>query len=558
MRKRRILMVNEAPWLNTGYAVYGKELFERLSATGKYELAMLGQYADPSDNRISQYPYKIYGNLPVGHHSGQAKPEEVQAYESNQLNEFGTWKFESVCLDFQPDIVCSIQDTWYFEFQERSPFRRFYKWVVMPTVDSLPQLEDWISLFINADAILTYTDWSKKVLDEQSNEMINTKGSAPPAADSCFFPVLNRREHKQRFGFDPDTFIVGTNMRCQKRKLFPDLFEAFGEFCKQNVELAKKTILLCHTSYPDLGWDIPRLLNMFGISHKVYFTYLCHNCHLVFPQPYRDVRSICPKCHSNNASLPNTQAGVDRKAVAAITNLFDIFVQFSIAEAYGLPQCEAAACSVPVMSVDYSGMSDIVHQLKGYPIKVQRFFYECETGCKRALPDNQDFIDKLKHFLELPESMKNKKRMETRKLYEKYYSWDESATKWIQVFDSFEAPMENPWKSPPHLHSPAQQIPSREQLDDANFVSWAIVNILGQPSRLNSYMATRMLRDLTWEAHIPGFGGYLFNDLSYMGLKPKYQRFTRDECAAKLRDMCQFNNHWEQIRVQMVMQGAIK
>ena len=44
MSKKRVLLMGEAHYLNSGFGTYGKELLTRLHATGKYELAEFASY----------------------------------------------------------------------------------------------------------------------------------------------------------------------------------------------------------------------------------------------------------------------------------------------------------------------------------------------------------------------------------------------------------------------------------------------------------------------------------------------------------------------------------
>ena len=59
-----------------------------------------------------------------------------------------------------PDVVCDIRDFWMLDFAERSPFRPYFKWAVMPTVDARPQARQWVATYASADACLTYSDWA--------------------------------------------------------------------------------------------------------------------------------------------------------------------------------------------------------------------------------------------------------------------------------------------------------------------------------------------------------------------------------------------------------------
>ena len=132
MRKKRILFCGEASFLNTGYATYVREMLTYLHATGKYDIAEFGAYANTEHEEARGLPWKFYGTMP-SEQSSQAIKDE---YNSKPTNQFGEFMFEHVCLDFLPDIVCDIRDFWMLDFAERSPFRPYFKWCIMPTVDA--------------------------------------------------------------------------------------------------------------------------------------------------------------------------------------------------------------------------------------------------------------------------------------------------------------------------------------------------------------------------------------------------------------------------------------
>ena len=140
-----------------------------------------------------------------------------------------------------------------------NPLRSFFHWVWMPTVDSAPQKREWLETFRTCDAILAYSEFGEKTLAEQSNGTINTIGCASPAIDpKVYYPFSDKAEHKKSLGIPEDSFVVGTVMRNQKRKLFIELMRSFKLFLdKAPKDIREKTYLYLHTSYPEkVGWDI--------------------------------------------------------------------------------------------------------------------------------------------------------------------------------------------------------------------------------------------------------------------------------------------------------------
>lgn len=485
---------------------------------------MINGYLVAAVNRVRQdFPY-----------TGQVYNLEVEEDNSYIVNQY--------CVH-----NCSIRDYWMDEFLQTSPFRPYYNLAMMPTVDSAPQDLHWVDTYSQADAIATYTDFGIDTLKGQAGNRINFIGSLPAGANlNIYKPVADKTAYKQSVGFSPDTKIVGTVMRNQKRKLFPDLFRAFRDFIEQTQD--NKTFLYCHTSYPDAGWDIPRILAELGIGHKVLFTYSCRSCRHTQPSFFQTAKSVCPRCGKLDFSMPNTQTGVSQEELCRIYNLFDVYVQYSIAEGQSVPIAEAAACGVPVMVVDYSGMTWIRELVGGTPIKVERFFRESETHTYRCYPDNNHLVEELIKFFNLPEPIRRKMGFEARKSVEEHLTYEKTAKGWENYFDTVIP--KNAWNSPPRLHKPITQVPPG--LGPQELVEWSIINILGEPEKLNTYFAMRLIRDLNMGFRNEGFGGVYMDDVSFIGQRNRNIPFGPNEMFNMLTEMCAKRNYWEQRRTGLI------
>lgn len=330
-RKRRILFLGEANFLATGFSTYWHEVIKRLHATDEFEIAELGSYAHDDDPRCQQVPWKFYPVAPA-----RSNQQAMQQYSANPTSQFGEWRFDDVCLDFKPDIVCGIRDWWMDEFVLRSPFRKKFKFIWMPTVDGEPQRELWLDSYSQCDRVLTYSEYGMNLLKKTGRRGTDLVTVASPGADlETFKPPENKRDHKARLGIDPESLIVGTVMRNQKRKLYYDLIEAFSTWIKQSktkghTELARKTFLYLHTSYPDVGYDIGKAIRDFKIGNKVIMTYLCSNCQTAFPSFFSGEMTICRKCGKLAAHPPNANHSCPRNVLADIMKSFDLYVQYSI------------------------------------------------------------------------------------------------------------------------------------------------------------------------------------------------------------------------------------
>lgn len=550
MRKPRILFCSEATFLNTGYATYTREILNYLHSTGKYELAEMASYGERNDPRASSIPWKFYGVVP----DSSCTEEEKNQYSQHPTAQFGELLFEHVCLDFMPDIVCDIRDFWMLDFEERSPFRSCYKWCIMPTVDARPQARQWIATYESADACLTYSEWAGEVLKQQSGNKIKYIGISPPSAHEAYRPIEDKVNLRLSMGINPEAKIIGTVMRNQRRKLYPDLFQAF-RILLDSVSDSSDYYLYCHTSYPDLGWDIPELLQQYQLSSKVYFTYICGQTGRPFPSLFKGAIAQSPFTGQFGASLSNVKNGVEYEDLSKIINLFDLYVQYANCEGFGLPQVEAAACGIPVMATDYSAMESVVRNLGGIPLTPKALYKELETGCFRAVPDNHLSAAKFKEFFEQPISIRKKKGFDTRQAFLNHYQWDKSGKAWEQFFDSVEIHenFEN-WKNPPNLSTPQPKPDNIPQgVSHKDLARWLISEVLGEPEKLNSYFESRLIRDLTYRNSTATTGGMYFNENSSM-FDARNQRTPFDFNTAydQMMYLNQRRNFWENKRIEML------
>jgi|TARA_R100000995_G_scaffold37301_1_gene17144 glycosyltransferase involved in cell wall biosynthesis len=495
MSKKKVLFVSESHNMASGFGTYAKQVLPRLAATGKYELAEFASYGDY--NSVNNLDWLYFGNAPNNQ-------EERKVYDSNVANSFGLWRFDKVVLNFKPDIVLTYRDPWMDQWIAQSANRPYFHWLWMPTVDSAPQKTKWIETFGGCDALLAYSEFGEKVLLEQSNNKLNVIGCAPPAIDSEIYkPVPNKRAHKKSLGLDPDINIVGTVMRNQKRKLFIELMRSFRIFLDTAPkEVAEKTFLYLHTSYPErMGWNIAEGVQEFGLQGKVLSTYICRKCKHFSCGVFQDAITTCKKCGARSSVMPSVAEGLTIEDLIKVYNVMDLYVQYAICEGFGMPQVEAAACGVPIASVNYSAMEDVVSFTKGYPINIKSFYREMETGADRAHPDNEHFAKIMIDYFSLSEAERNRKMLETRMATIEKYSWDKTAKVWEDYIDSY-TPVgrQGKWDSP-YTHVDIPNEPP-QGLDPETFIRWCFGVMLKEPENAYSYEAVELIQSIAFGAHV--------------------------------------------------------
>lgn len=532
--KKKILWVSEASFMNTGFSVQAMECLKRLHSRDKYELAELGCYAQDDDPRKNQLPWKFYGGIPTDKESIAYK-----RFQSNNNGQFGAAVYEDVLLDFKPDIVIHARDGWMEDFEIQSPFRNKYKSIWIPTIDGEPQKIQWLDWYRTPDILMTHCRYAKELLSREAPD-VKVFDMANPGVDHELYKPLDKDKCKEMFGLPKNSNIVLTVMRNQKRKLYPDLLETFSQFldlCVKNGNkaLAEKTFLWIHTSYPDVGYDISRLIMQNKLCNKVYVTYYCRNCNIFYPDFFQSEISLCKRCGELSCFLPNTQYGVTRKDLCYIYNAADAYIQYAICEGLGMPLVEAKACGVPVLAPDYSAMSEHCECDGSYKIKIQRNFHETvtETEQSRSLPDNKDASEKLYKLLSLPIDVRRSFSSTLRQDAIDHFSFDRSAKIIEKAIDSLDLlDRKSTWDDEnPSFLTQSLQIP--DCLSNGEFIDFLIINVLKDTRKLSSEWRNELVKGL---------------NVGYMSINNSREGLDREGAVELFQGLARQHNFWEKQR----------
>lgn len=484
--KLKILMCSEASFINSGFGKYAYEILSRLHKTQKYTVAEFASYGMVNDPRDKNIHWTYYANAVPDH------DPRHREYSSRTDNQFGRWRFEKVLLDFQPDVVVDVRDYWMSSYQSISPLRSYFHHILMPTVDSAPQQEEWIDTFLSTDAIFTYSDWGAEVLKQQTNNHINYIGTASPGVNLDVFRIRDKISVRQQLGIPNDAFVIGSVMRNQKRKLIPELFHSFKIILEklQSENISNNILLYMHTTYPDMGWDIPELLNQYKIGNNVLFSYFCKNCGNIEASVFSGPQKFCQKCLNKTSQFPSVSAGVSDDQLSQVYNTFDLYIQYAICEGFGMPQVEAGACGIPIATVNYSAMVDVINKLEAFPISVKSYFKELETKAIRVYPDNEELIRIVFDQLKKPFPIREKERIQVRELTEQHYNWNNISKIWENYFDNLEFRAD--WTKPLPTLKPVQKNNNNTNYRHLLDISY---NALGDSNLLSSHRFLSMLQN---------------------------------------------------------------
>lgn len=529
-KKKRILVAGEASFTCSGFGIYTKNLCQQLSKY--YEVAEMANYGDTFHDD-SHVTWKYYPNMPN-------TEEEKKVYESSHMNSFGAYRFETVLLDFMPDCVLSFLDSPMFYHIIMSGLRDYFHFVASPCVDSDPLPDDWLDAFNSMDAILSYSDYGREVI-QRDCKTANFQGVAYPGVEPEFRP-LNKEQVRQELGLPNDWVIIGTVMRNQRRKLFLDLVDAFELYLNKVkneglTHLYEKTYLYLHTSIIDLNpWQLIKHIQKKGLGHRVLFTYKCLKCQRFYTDFFKGTKTVCRFCQSKDATVPTVGHGVSREELNKIYNGMDAYVQYATCEASGFGIQEAASAGTYVFATDNTAMSNSIRMLEGTPINIQRNMYDIEVGACRYLPDNEDLVNKLIEFLKLPQQIRLRKGFGCHQKARQYFTWENNVQVWINAIEGLTDKPKKDWSDPYPNLQPNFNVP--EGLSDKDFVYYCVDNVLLLPKFKYTYSCLNAIRNIQNGA------------VSDSG---KTKKFDRETFFNFCKNRVQFRIFYEKIRTGQII-----
>ena len=515
----KILVVNECSEIKTGYGIVGKNLIKTLIKNG-HDVTELSLFISPDDPKLKEIKWPYIVNEPE---------DDNSTYRENRYNIEGMWSFDRSLLEIKPDIVLDVRDPYSYQYQSISPFRDYFNWLIFAPVDGKDQPYQWRETMLQSDGVFTISGWGKELLESYD---IPVSGVVYHSADGFEpLPKDDILKIKKSMGIE-DFKIVGTVMRNQPRKLFPSLFSSFRKFLDQTDE---KVLLYCHTRFPDGGWDIPSLLTQHNLTSKVLFTYFCSDCNKTHSSIYKDVISQCPFCKKYTSKLGYIFDTISTKSMNTIYNLFDLYIQLACREGFGIPQIEAAAANIPIVTTDYAGMSDIGRKLGAYMIKPSSITHTHGMQMYEASVSDDSVVEAISYGLNNPYN--------SREFFEKNFgSWEENFKSLLDKIEILDKKKD--WDSKINIKIPKEY----EELKCSNFeyVKYLYQNVLCKPEWFGNYSCSRMINDLNIGTSFGGTHGVYFIESSNCVQTMYFDRKIAYSICRNYRDNL---NLWEERRV---------
>jgi glycosyltransferase involved in cell wall biosynthesis len=298
----RILIASNAPFCNTGYGTQTNTICKILLRLG-HEVAVLSQHGLMGAT-LDWEGVRIF---PPGHGDtwgGNIIRAHVQAWRAN--------------------LVINFHDLWALPrgYGEQIPV----PWVGLFPIDHdppAPRQVDW------ARAVNVPVVYSRFALEAMDKVGVRCE-YVPHAIDTDTFCPGDKEGARERLHWPKESFIaaiVASNKG--PRKAYPHNVEAFARFAERYPALDARLYVHCEYMRSD-GYDIPALAEALGITKRVMYV-----------------------------NRYKYAVGLTESYMVDVYRGADVLLAASHGEGFGLPIAEAQACGCPVITTDFTSMTEL-------------------------------------------------------------------------------------------------------------------------------------------------------------------------------------------------------
>lgn len=331
----KVCFFGDDPRITTGFAVVGKSLTERFHKNG-FLVSYLGKYSPRNAVQPGEVPYAL---------------ETTSKVDPNGVRDFGQWVNHE-----RPDVIVMNADPGSVVqyLQTLNMFTQAKKVAYIP-LEGIPTSPVVAQLPVSLDATIAYTQGAARYLEHKSGKIVKWAYHGVDHAPFKRFDDHYRKQVREAIGFG-DKFVVGNVSRNKRTNDHPVYMEAIALLLSKGYT---DILLYLHCQYFEGfmldGWNLMEIRDEIG---ELYGVDLSKN--ILFPPDMNDqLAGVAYNKFTNydfddmslNTPQQRGQLWMDYDLIHRY-NCLDLYVDISEVQGFCIPNFEAAACGVPLLTVD--------------------------------------------------------------------------------------------------------------------------------------------------------------------------------------------------------------
>ncbi len=383
----KILWSSNAPWTTSGYGNQTAITVPRLKELGH-------------DVAINCF-FGLEGGM-IEWEGHVCYPTDATRFGNLMVGEYAEHHGEG---DRTNVLVMTLMDVWVMN--QGLPQMKGLKFACWTPVDHDPAPPGVVHFLRDSQArVIAMSHFGEKALEEFNPLYV------PHMVDTNLFKPLPEHKAECRKGINlpEDAFVVGMvgcNQGLPSRKSFPQVFQAFAEFQKRHSD----AVLFVHA-------------DVYGRNGGVNLIELAHACGI-------------PTANLRTSHQSAYHIGIPQDAIPYIYNAFDVLAMPSMGEGFGIPLIEAQACGIPVITTDFTAMTELCGS--GWLVEGDKWWDQLQNSFQKTPPVGA-IIEAMEEAYAHSESMKTEARefalgYDTDKVFQEC---------WVPVMAELEKPLEVP------------------------------------------------------------------------------------------------------------------
>ena len=406
MRKKRILFQSDSALAKTGFGRNSKEILSYLYNTDKYEIFHYCCGTSKTEDSLQRVPWECIGTMP---NDKNLLMKLNQDPEQGRSVNYGGYFANDAVKECKPDVFIGAQDIWGVETMASKPWFNKITSALWTTLDSLPLYPNAVKIAKDVKNYWVWSSFAQKEFDKLGHGHIKTVHGVINHKQFHRLDDEKRKELRNKFKIEEDSFIIGFVFRNQLRKSVPNLIEGYAKW-KETYKPDKKTYLLFHTHWGE-GWNIHRLCDEYGVpKEELITTHICRTCKDYYIKPYKGQEIDCEICSAKKSQVTcGVTLGVEEDQLNEVYNLMDVYCHPLTSGGQEIPIQEAKFSELITLVTDYScGQESCEEGSHSLPLEWSEY-REHGTQFRKASTCPKSICEQLEKVYKMPKEDRLKK-----------------------------------------------------------------------------------------------------------------------------------------------------